>query len=212
MSISLLNIRSLKKIDVKCGSRLFNSDVIALTETQLLPHDSDNEIVNNLCPFKLHRQDHDTDKYSSMALCTRNTVEIRECEYFSLLNALKFDLVNSKSQKLRTFLLLYRKQNSNISQYVDCLKYVLNSYTIDMILGDFNINYFNDNQVKPLKSLMESLNYTRQIVTKPTFISSRSLLDHVYVSPTVFKIIENSVVDVYYSDHDAIKISLQYCG
>ena len=147
-----------------------------------------------------------------MALCTRNTVEIRECEYFSLLNALKFDLVNSKSQKLRTFLLLYRKQNSNISQYVDCLKYVLNSYTIDMILGDFNINYFNDNQVKPLKSLMESLNYTRQIVTKPTFISSRSLLDHVYVSPTVFKIIENSVVDVYYSDHDAIKISLQYCG
>ena len=38
-----------------------------------------------------------------------------------------------------------------------------------MILGDFNINYFNDNQVQPLKSLMESFNYT-QIVTKPTYI------------------------------------------
>ena len=58
LSISLLNIRSLKKhsIDIKFDSRLFNSDVIALTETQLLPHDSDNQIVDNLCPFKLHRQ------------------------------------------------------------------------------------------------------------------------------------------------------------
>ena len=209
LTISLLNIRSLKKhsIDVKFDPRLFNSDIIALTETQLLPHDSDNEIVNNLCPFKLYRQDHNTDKYSSMALCTRNTVEIRECEYFSSLNALKFDLVNSKSQEIRTFLLLYRKQTSNIIQYVDCLNYVLNSYTIDIILGHFNINYFNDNQVQPLKSLMESFNYT-QIVTKPTFISSGSLLDHVYVKSTVFQIIENYVVNVYYSDHDAIKIAI----
>ena len=81
LTISLLNIRSLKKhsIDIKFDSRLFNSDIIALIETQLLPHDSDTEIVNR-CPSKLHCQDHDTDKYSSMALCTRNTVEIRECE------------------------------------------------------------------------------------------------------------------------------------
>ena len=213
LTISLLNIRSLKKhsIDIKFDSRLCNSDIIALTETQFLPHDSDNEIVNNLCPFKLHRQDHNTDKYSSMALCTRNTIEIRDYEYLSSLNALKFDLVNNKSQEIQTFLLLYRKQTSNVTQYIDCLNYVLNSYNIDMILGDFNINYFNDNQVQPLKSLMESLNYT-QIVTKPTFISSGSLLDHVYVRSTVFQIIENYVVNVYYSDHDAIKIAVQYCN
>ena len=124
-----------------------------LTETQLLPQDSDNEILNNLCPFKLHRQDHNTDKYSSMALCARNTVEIRQCEYFPSINALTFDLVNRRSKEIRTVLLLYRKQNSNILQYVDCLKYMLNSYSIDIILGDFNINYLNDNQVQPLKSL-----------------------------------------------------------
>ena len=155
LSISLLNIRSLKKhsIDIKFYSKLCNSDIIALTETQLLPQDSHNEIVNNLFPFKLQCQDHGTDKYSSMALCTRNTVEIRECQHFSALNALKFDLVNSKSQDIRTFLLLYRKQNSNILQYVDCLKYILNSYTIDMIFGDFNINYLNDNQVSQLVRL-----------------------------------------------------------
>ena len=78
-----------------------------------------------------------------------------------------------------------------------------------MIFGDFNINYFNDNQVQPLKYLIESFNYS-QIVTRPTFISSGILLDHVYVRPTVFEIIENYVVNVYYSD-DAIKITVQYC-
>ena len=163
LTISLLNIRSLKKhsIDIKFDSRLFNSDVIALTETQLLPCDSDNEIVDNLGPFKLHRQDHDTDKYSSMALLTRNTAQIRQCEYFPSLNALKLDLVNSKSQEIQTFLLLYRKQASNILQYLDCLRYVLDSYNIDTILGDFNINYFNDNQVQPIKYLRESFNYSQ---------------------------------------------------
>ena len=110
---------------------------------------------------------------------------------------------------MQTFLLLYRKQSSNILQYVDCLKYMLNSYNIDIILGDFNINYLNDNQVQPLKSLMESFNYT-QIATKPTFISSGSLLDHVYVRSTKFQIIDNYVVNVYYSDHDGIKITVQY--
>ena len=80
-----------------------------------------------------------------------------------------------------------------------------------MILGDFNINYLNDNQVQPLKYFMESFYYT-QIVTRPTFISSGGLLDHVYVRPTVFEIIENYVVNVYYSDHDAIKITVQYCN
>ena len=209
LTISLLNIRSLKKhsIDIKFDSRVFNSDIIALTETQLLPQDCD--CVNNLSPFKLHRQDHNTDKYSSMALCTRNTIEIRQCEYFPSINAIKFDLVNSQLQELQTFLLLYRKQASNILQYVDCLRYVFNSYKIDMILGDFNINYLNDNQVQPLKSLMESLNYT-QIVTKPMFISSGRLLDHVYVKSTGFQIIDNYVVNVYYSDHDAVKIIVQY--
>ena len=213
LTISLLNIRSLRKhsIDIKYDSRIFNSDIIALTETQLLPQDCDEEIVNNLIPFKLHRQDHNTDKYSSMALCTKNSVEIRQCEYFSSINALKFDLVNTQSQELKTFLLLYRKQASNITQYVDCLRYIFDSYTIDMILGDFNINYLNDDQVHPLKYLMESFNYT-QIVTKPTFISSGGLLDHVYVRPTVFQIIDNYILNVYYSDHDAIKITVKYCN
>ena len=74
VTVSLLNIRSLQKhsIDIKNDANIMNSDVIAFTETQLLPHNSDAEIRENLLPFALFRQDHNTDKYMSLAVCTKN--------------------------------------------------------------------------------------------------------------------------------------------
>ena len=88
------------------------------------------------------------------------------------------------------------------------LQYVISSSRIDIIIGDFNINYLNEIHSQPL-SFMKSLNYT-QIVTESTFVSAGSLLDHVYVRPTSIRILNNSVVSVYYSDHDAVVTSLQY--
>ena len=84
---------------------------------------------------------------------------------------------------------------------------ILNQHPADIILGDFNINYLNDNDIKPLKTSMNFLNY-KQIVQSPTFVSAGSLLDHVYVNPTLFNIVQNSVISVYYSDHDAVTISM----
>ena len=211
LTISTLDIRSLKKhsIDVKFDLQLFNSDIIGFTETQLLPSDCENEIVNNLQPFIFHRQDHPTDKYSSMAFFTRNTVEVTELEYISSVNGLKLAFVFQQCRDIGTILLLYRKQNSNVTHYLECLEYVLNSHCVDIVLGDFNINYLNDNQVQPLKSLMESLDFC-QVVKNPTFISSGSLLDHVYIKPGSFELIQNHVISVYYSDHDAIKVTVQF--
>ena len=60
------------------------------------------------------------------------------------------------------------------------LRYIINNHDIHIILGDFNINYFDDDEVKPLNDIMmmNSSNYT-QVVQSPTFISSGSLLDHI---------------------------------
>lgn len=77
-----------------------------------------------------------------------------------------------------------------------------------MILGDININYLNNDTIQRLKSLMDSLEYS-QIVQRPTFVSAGCTLDHVYVKPT-FDIVKNSIVSVYYSDHDAVKISIKH--
>jgi len=107
-----------------------------------------------------------------------------------------------------TILVLYRKNSSNISQYAQDLRNILNSHAIDMIPGDININYLNDDTIQPVKSLMDSLEYS-QIVQSPTFVSAGSTLDHVYVKPT-FDIVQNSIVSVYYSDHDAVKICIKH--
>ncbi|CAB3998256.1 ATP-dependent DNA helicase PIF1 [Paramuricea clavata] len=115
VTISLLNMRSLRKHsnDIKLHLQLFHSDVLAFTETQLLANDSDAEIAANLKPFKIYRQDHDSDKYSSMAI-----------------EAIKFVLVDTKLQESRSFLLLYRKNNSSVSQYIEALRYLLNTTLI----------------------------------------------------------------------------------
>ena len=96
-----------------------------------------------------------------------------------------------------------------MQQYIDRIGCLLNQHPVDIILGDFNINYLNDKEIEPLKILMDSLNY-KQIVRSPTFLSSGSLIDHVYINPTMFNVIQNSIVSVYYSDHDAVKISTNF--
>ena len=78
------------------------------------------------------------------------------------------------------FLLLYRKHNTNVDNFIQNLRNILNEVSVDMVLGGFNVNYFSDKDSAELKSrLEESLDF-QQVVKKPTFISG-SLLDHVYV-------------------------------
>ena len=97
-----------------------------------------------------------------------------------------------------------------MQQYVDKIKHILTHNSIDMILGDFNINCLNDSESKVLKTLMEdTLQYT-QIVKSPTFVSSGRLIDHIYIDGNMLSVVHNSVVSVYYSDHEAIKIWLKF--
>ena len=207
--ISLLNIRSLVKhsIDLKFDRNINDSDLILLTETQLLCHTDDKEIRNSLSTYTLHRQDHDSDKFCSLAICTKENIEIEEYEYLAALNIVKFVVFDRTTQFQQRIVLLYRKQRSNIVHFLEGIRYILLSNIIDIVLGDFNINYLNDDDIKGLKTLMDSLEYT-QVVDSATFISSGSLLDHVYVKSTVLPMIENSVVTVYYSDHEAVKVKI----
>ena len=103
------------------------------------------------------------------------------------------------------FLFLYRKKSSNLNNFVNNLYHITNWYTIDVILGDFNINYFDEKESHNLKNILENKLGYQQIVSNPTFLSG-SLLDHVYIKSHKFKSVANTVIGVYSSDHDAIKI------
>jgi len=75
---------------------------------------------------------------------------------------------------------------------------------VDIILGDFNVNALSENNY-----FIDYLTDYKQVVTEPTHISG-SLIDHIYVHKNLFQIfdIENLVKNVYFSDHDAIKLKL----
>ena len=210
VTVSLLNIRSLQKhsIDIRNDANIMNSDVIAFTETQLPPHNLDAERRENLHPFVLFRQDHNTDKYMSLAVCTKNHNQTAQHDYFPLINGFKFVVLNSTNGVKHSYLVIYRKQSRTIPGFITELEHILCNHDIDVVLGDFNINYINSDDCNPLKSMMQSLNF-EQVVKEPTFISSGTLLDHIYLKSSRFNVLENKVINVYYSDHDAIKISIQ---
>jgi hypothetical protein len=210
VSICLLNIRSFKKqsLDLRDDPILSKCDVFALTETQLLtsvPNDDINSILND---FSIHRQDHNSDKFLSLAVCYKDTITLCDTEYFTSINGLRFLLNNSDGNTL-SCLLLYRKHGGDIQQFIACLHYIITSFDIDVIFGDFNIDYFNEKIISSLKVLAESLNYV-QLVSEPTFVSSGSLLDHVYVKESISNKIEANVVSVYYSDHEAVKVTVRF--
>ena len=188
--------------------RLIRNENLILTETQLLPHHSDNIITEILHPYALHRQDHPTDKYSSLAICSQNNINLVQKQYFPSINGLICNALIANINKELKFLLTYRKNNSNTQQYLQNLNNILQTNTVDIILGDFNINYFNELLILPLKQLANSLEYI-QIGNKPTFISAGSLLDQVYVKQSRYDEIQNEVVTVYYSDHDCVKIIIK---
>ena len=206
ISLCLLNIRSLQKhgIDIKHDANLNICDILALTETQLLPHHSDNIITEILHPYAFHRQDHPTDKYSNSAICSKNNINLVQKQYFPSINGLICNTLIANINKELKFLLTHRKNNSDTQQYLQNLNNILQTTTVDIILGDFNINYFNELLILLLKQLTNSLQYI-QIVNKPTFISAGSLLDQVYVKQSLYDEIQNEVVTVYYSDHDCVK-------
>ena len=210
-TICLLNVRSLKKhaIDIKYDSNIMDSDLIALTETQLVPHSNDTDIKDHLYPFTLFRQDHPSDRFSSLAVCSKNIVQATHYQYFQEINGLKFVLVNNERKQSCTVLLLYRKNNTNIQQYVEHLRNILSctDTPIDIIFGDFNINYFHEITITPLQSLMSSFDYS-QVVQSPRFISAGSILDHVYLKSTC-DVVKQTNVSVYYSDHEAVKVSFR---
>lgn len=95
--------------------------------------------------------------------------------------------------------------SDEISDFVEGIRYLLLSDNVDILLGDFNMNYFSNDDMKRLQLLTNSLNYA-QLVQSPTFISSGSLLDHVYVKSVALPMVEYSVISCYYSDHEALKV------
>ena len=102
-------------------------------------------------------------------------------------------------------LVIYIKRAISLTQFCDWVGEFVRTRHVDIILGDFNINLLG----KLVATSSSALTNFIQIVKEPTHLSG-SLIDHVYIHQDLFRNVNAEVknFDVYFSDHDAIQISL----
>ena len=144
LNITLLNTQSLKKHykDIMKDQNLLDSDILCLTETQL-------------------QIDKDT-----------SVIESRFQEYFKIMpfhNAISIIAITKPQfyEYQITIALVFRSPNSSIASFLDQVVYFTNAKTIDILLGDFNIDAFDGDAYTRLDEVLSSY---RLMVKEPTHL------------------------------------------
>ena len=184
------------------------SDLIALTETQIYKNQYTGAMEQTIQPNMIKRHDHDSDKYQSLSCLIFPSVNFVEKNYFPSINGWLFGI--EQDRKICSILLLYRKHSIEKRDFLNRLYEVItcSESNVDIIMGDFNIDYRQDNdpESSALDEMMTSFQY-RQVTNEATFIRG-SLLDHVYVRFHQENLPSSYVRPVYFSDHDAVCFSV----
>ena len=173
--------------------------LIFLTESHLLPSSNLSGIPTT---YQIIRNDDEIDKFKSIAvLYNKNSFTCLEQENYNAVLYIKFATTLSSLNQF-SMLVLYRKINSNIVEFVGYVTYLVITKHVDLILGDFNEDSLLNE--RPITTSLQSLGFT-QIVSEPTHIRG-ACLDHIYIrnnqnSFPNFDVLLNSV---YFSDHDSI--------
>ena len=205
ITITLLNTRSLQRhaADIASDYRFFNTDILCLTETQLLPNQNTNNIDDTLHNFEfLHNKCHD--KFQSISIGYAHLVEIRSYSPSLGMSIIEFQsCIAERSIKL---LVVYRKNNTCLTSFYNICLDILLEQTIDIVVGDFNINALDLLQSNRLQQVFHGY---KQIVQKPTHLAGATL-DHVYLRNDFMEQFDllHYVISTYFSDHDAIQFRL----
>lgn len=205
-TLTLLNVRSLTKHakDVQHDENIMDSDVLMFTESQLLS-DPNVSIIETLSPFSLLCNNMSNDKFSNIAIAYRQDV--------ALLNEYSIPSGSIYTLSKGTFfnrninlMLLYRKNSSLQSEFLYMIQQLRDQVDLPhIIVGDFNINALDSEE----NFLNQYLREYRMIIDSPTHVSG-SLIDHMYIHKELFEYFTFDVLiqPVYFSDHDAVKLSL----
>ena len=204
--LTLFNKLSLNKhaIDIAHTDALLNSDIVCLTETQLTPDQCLTNINHSLNFFTISYNS-SLNKYESLAICHASYLEILQHRKVNGLSVVTFRKPNF-SERIFTMALLYRLHSSSRNIFYETI-YELVNENIDIIMGDFNINALNSEE-RHIRRILSSYD---MVVTEPTHISG-SLLDHVYISKSLSAHLQcsSNISTMYFSDHEAVKVSLKY--
>ena len=206
LSVILLNTRSLQRhaVDITHDQRLLNADILCLTETQLMPNQNTNDISKTLHHFQFcHNKCND--KFQSISFCYKPFIEILQYHHSAGISVIEFKKSSFFPHSIK-LLIVYRKNNTCLTSFYDTLIDITQSNEFHIVLGDFNINAQDHAGANALSQIF--IDY-RQIVQDPTHLAGATL-DHVYLKKNFIDqfTLQDLVMCIYFSDHDAIRFVL----
>ena len=197
LKIATLNCMNLKANyeDILCDRTLLQSLVIALSETWLekgteLHIDGYTAHFNSIGPGK------------GLAVYLKDD----RFEKTVTINLENMQMLKLKSQDL-DFITVYRSERGNSTELLQHIKESIDQNSATLISGDFNICY-NSHRNNKITKFLETSGF-KQLITEATHIKGRQI-DHLYFKPGK-KINANPIIyrySPYYSDHDAICVTL----
>ena len=209
-----LNARSLHRHfkDVQKDLDLTSAHIAIFSETRFSSCDSDNMYA--IHGFKLFRNDSPhsnscTRPYGSMALYVKVPVSLN---YFYCENSNGIEVIVFRATALEQFTVigLYRSPKVPMTQLCAALGELLSqhSLTCNIVLGDFNVNWLNEIERRPLQNLLiAEFNY-RQLLISSYTTDNRTAIDHIYTDTTDCPV-TSGTFQTYFSDHKVIWISVE---
>ena len=201
-----LNARSLHKHidDIRHDLNFTNTDINIFSETRFI--NSDNDIMYDIDGYNLFKNDSQSltsRPFGGMAVFSR--VEFLP-GYPCCRNVNGIEIAIMKVMILPhvTIVGIYRSPRIPLQQLLEALTQVLGSLSsqFNIFIGDFNINWFNDINRRPLYNFFINDHNYRQLVSDVT-TDNLTLIDHIYTNLPESQA-SSHILETYFSDHKAI--------
>ena len=195
--LTTLNVRSLQKHyeDLISDDYIQKSDIICIQETWLNADPSE-----GLTEFEAHFLNMKSKGIALFSKKRPDDIQKMSYEHSSIIMATygSFDVIS-----------VYRfAENHSLNNFTDNIMKLVNINHTVIILGDFNLD-LNKNPTNMFTKTLQNFGFI-QLVDHPTHILG-GIIDHVYFySPTDASCRINKIHPVYYSDHDAVTLFLEF--
>ncbi|XP_071956833.1 uncharacterized protein [Antedon mediterranea] len=207
-------IEKIKDMQTDNEKKLFKrTDVICFCETYLQDHHSFNHFLNEHSYTAFRSDAQQTSQHARMhgvMICAKSETNPTELESIAVQGLESKTVLLNKDTCRLVVCTLYRSPSTLLANFLIHMESLLLMLPLNVptvILGDFNVNIL-DSPPTSLTNLMTSYGF-KQLVQEPT-TDSRTLIDHIYVNklPHGFTDTTVEVEDIYYSDHDAVILTI----
>ena len=141
--------------------------------------------------------------FGGMAVFSR--VEfLPEYPYCLNVNGIEITIMKVMILPYVTIVGIYRSPRIPLQQLLEALSQVLISSTsqFNIFIGDFNINWFDEINRRPLYNFFTNDNNYRQLVSSAT-TDNQTLIDYVYTNLPESQA-SSHILETYFSDHKAV--------